>query len=74
MPQRPPAARTAIGFLWASVPLNVVNSCLLLSYVAKYIPVPNVSRTIKVSVWLEEGSRGRAAKPPVNEFLTQMQV
>jgi hypothetical protein len=46
MPHRPPATSTASGLEWVPSPPNVVSSCLLLSYVIKYVAVPSVSRTI----------------------------
>lgn len=46
IPQIPPDARTAKGLeLDFSLP-NVVMSCLALSYVAKYRPVPMLSLTV----------------------------
>ena len=46
MPHSPPATSTASGLEWVPSPPNVVSSCLLLSYVIKYVAVPSVSRTI----------------------------
>jgi hypothetical protein len=45
IPHSPPATSTASGFEWVPSPPNVVKSCLLLSYVMKYVAVPSVSRT-----------------------------
>ena len=47
MPHSPPAIKTGSGFECVESPVNVVSSCLLLSYVIKYRPVPSVSRTVK---------------------------
>jgi len=46
IPHKPPATKTASGLECVPSPPTVVSSCLLLSYVIKYIPVPSVSRTI----------------------------
>ena len=50
IPHSPPATRTASGFECVPAPPNVVRSCLLLSYVIKYVAVPRVSLT----VWVEK--------------------
>lgn len=45
IPQRPPATKTARGFDCVPSPPKVDKSCLLLSYVMKYMPVPRESLT-----------------------------
>lgn len=47
IPHRPPATNTGSVLECVESPVNVVRSCLLLSYVMKYRAVPSVSRTAR---------------------------